>query len=178
VIGVLGKGNDVLETIVPQAFHVMAKPAGAACNLCCDYCFYKDKEKLYPGSDFRMTDMVHEAYIRQLFEAHQVPQVTVAWQGGEPTLMGLEFFRRSIALQKIYQKPGTLVENSLQTNGILLNEEWCRFFHENRFLIGLSMDGPKELHNFYRKDKGGHGKEAMEVLIGYLEPADCSKSTR
>jgi len=135
----------------------MAKPTGSACNLNCDYCFFLKKEKLYPGSNFRMSDEVHEAYIKQLFEAHQVPQVTVAWQGGEPTLMGLDFFRRSVELQKKYQKPGTHIENTFQTNGILLNDEWCQFFHENNFLIGLSLDGPKELHDFYRKDRGGHG---------------------
>jgi len=142
---------------VPQAFHVMAKPTGSACNLHCDYCFFLKKEKLYPGSNLRMSDEVHEAYIRQLLEAHQVPQVTVAWQGGEPTLMGLDFFRRSVELQKKYAKPGTRIENTFQTNGILLNDEWCQFFHENNFLVGLSLDGPKELHNFYRKDKGGQG---------------------
>jgi len=135
----------------------MAKPTGSACNLNCDYCFFLKKEGLYPGSSFRMSDEVHEAYIRQLLEAHQVPQVTVAWQGGEPTLMGLDFFKRSVELQKKYQKPGTRIENTFQTNGILLDDAWCRFFHENNFLIGLSMDGPRELHDFYRKDKGGRG---------------------
>ena len=140
-----------------MAFHIMAKPSGSACNLNCDYCFFLKKEKLYPGSDFRMSDEVHEAYIKQLLEAHQVPQVTVAWQGGEPTLMGLDFFLRSMELQKKYAKPGTRIENTFQTNGILLNADWCRFFHENAFLIGLSMDGPGELHDFYRKDKGGQG---------------------
>ena len=141
----------------PRAFHVMAKPTGSACNLSCDYCFFLKKEKLYPGSAFRMPDDVHEAYIRQLLEAHDVPQVTIAWQGGEPTLMGLDFFRRSIEFQKKYQKPRTRIENTFQTNGILLDDEWCRFFHENSFLIGLSLDGPKELHDAYRKDKGGRG---------------------
>jgi serine-type anaerobic sulfatase-maturating enzyme len=142
---------------VPQAFHIMAKPTGSACNLHCDYCFFLKKENLYPGSGFRMSDAVHEAYIRQLLEAHQVPQVTVAWQGGEPTLMGLDFFRRTVELQKKYQRPGARIENTFQTNGILLNEEWCQFFHENSFLIGLSLDGPQKLHDFYRKDRGGHG---------------------
>jgi uncharacterized protein len=145
------------STNIPKAFHTMAKPTGSACNLNCDYCFFLKKERLYPGSDFRMSDEVHEAYIKQLFEAHQVPQVTVAWQGGEPTLMGLDFFRHSMELQKKYAKPGTRIENTFQTNGILLNDEWCRFFHDNNFLIGLSLDGPKELHDTYRKDKGGHG---------------------
>jgi len=144
-------------TNTPQAFHIMAKPTGSACNLNCDYCFFLKKEQLYPGSTFRMSDEVHEAYIKQLFEAHQVPQVTVAWQGGEPTLMGLDFFRRSMELQKKYQKPGTSIENTFQTNGILLDDEWCRFFHENNFLVGLSLDGPQELHDTFRKDKGGHG---------------------
>jgi len=135
----------------------MAKPTGAQCNLDCSYCFFLKKAMLYPESDFRMTDEVHEAYIRQLFEAHREPRITVAWQGGEPSLMGINFFRRSVELQKKYLKPGTVVENTFQTNGILLDEEWCHFFRENQFLVGLSMDGPKELHDTFRKDKGGHG---------------------
>jgi uncharacterized protein len=152
----------------PKAFHVMAKPTGSACNLNCDYCFFLKKEKLYPESDFRMSEEVHEAYIRQLFEAHDVPQVTVAWQGGEPTLMGLDFFRHSVELQKKYAKPGTRIENTFQTNGILLDDEWCRFFNKNNFLIGLSIDGAKELHDFYRKDKGGHGTFERVVQAVHL----------
>jgi uncharacterized protein len=152
----------------PLAFHVMAKPTGSACNLHCDYCFFLKKEGLYPGSCFRMSDEVHEAYIRQLFEAHHVPQVTVAWQGGEPTLMGLDFFRRSIELQKKYQKPGTRIENTFQTNGILLDDAWCRFFRENGFLIGLSLDGPKDLHDIYRKDRGGRGTFDRVVSAAHL----------
>jgi uncharacterized protein len=144
-------------TDVPKAFHIMAKPTGSACNLKCAYCFFLKKERLYPGSDFRMSDEVHEAYIKQLLEAHDVPEVTVAWQGGEPTLMGLDFFRHSVELQKKYQKPGTCIENTFQTNGILLNDEWCQFFREKNFLVGLSLDGPKDLHDFHRKDKGGRG---------------------
>jgi uncharacterized protein len=135
----------------------MAKPAGAACNLSCEYCFFLKKADLYPGSDLRMSREVHDAYIAQLLEAHQVPQVTVAWQGGEPTLMGLDFFRRSVEFQQSHAKPGTRIENTFQTNGILLDDAWCRFFHENGFLIGLSLDGPRELHDAYRKDRGGHG---------------------
>ncbi|MFH0729064.1 MAG: anaerobic sulfatase maturase [Pseudomonadota bacterium] len=147
----------VSPRIPPRAFHIMAKPTGARCNLHCDYCFFQKKESLYPDSNFHMSDEVHEAYIRQLFEAHTVPEVTVAWQGGEPTLMGLDFFKHSVELQKRYAKPGTRVENTFQTNGVLLNDEWCRFFHENHFLIGLSLDGPKALHDIYRKDKSGKG---------------------
>ena len=142
---------------IPKAFHIMAKPTGSACNLHCGYCFFLKKEKLYPGSDFRMSAQVHEAYIRQLLEFHRTPRVTVAWQGGEPTLMGLDFFRRSVELQNKHRKPGTSIENTFQTNGMLLNDEWCRFFRENNFLVGLSMDGPRELHDFYRKDKAGRG---------------------
>ena len=155
--GAARKGPSRPPSDVPPAFHVMAKPTGSACNLNCDYCFFLKKEALYPGSSFRMPDEVHEAYIRQLLEAHQVPQVTIAWQGGEPTLMGLDFFRRSVELQKKYRKPGTRIENTFQTNGILLDDDWCRFFHDNAFLVGLSLDGPKELHDVHRKDKGGQG---------------------
>jgi uncharacterized protein len=141
----------------PLAFHVMAKPTGARCNLDCAYCFFLKKERLYPDSHFRMTDEVMEQFIRQTIEGHRAPCVTIAWQGGEPTLMGLDFFRRSLKVQKKYARPGTRIENTFQTNGILLNDDWCRFFHENNFLIGLSMDGPKELHDVYRKDRRGRG---------------------
>ncbi len=115
-----------------------------------------------------MSEEVLEAYIKQLLEAHQVPQVTVAWQGGEPTLMGLDFFRRSLELQEKYRRPGTLIENTFQTNGVLLDAEWCQFFRENGFLIGLSLDGPKELHDFYRKDKGGRGTWERAVKAARL----------
>lgn len=145
------------EQIMPQTFHVMAKPTGAKCNLDCAYCFFLKKEQLYPESTFRMTDEVMEGYIRQNIEGQQGPQVTISWQGGEPTLMGLDFFKRSIQIEKKYAKPGTQIENTFQTNGILLDDAWCQFFHENNFLIGLSLDGPKEIHDTYRKDKGGHG---------------------
>ncbi len=140
---------------MPPAFHVMAKPTGARCNLRCDYCFFLKKDKLYPDSHFRMSDEVMEAYIRQTIEAHQVPQVTIAWQGGEPTLMGLDFFRRAVAVEKKYARPGMQIENTLQTNGVLIDAEWCRFLRENHFLVGLSLDGPRRLHDAYRHDKAG-----------------------
>ncbi len=139
----------------PPRIHVLAKPTGAACNLACAYCFFLDKELLYPDSRFRMSDEVLEAYIRQLIEAHRTPQVTVAWQGGEPTLMGVDFYRRAIELQKQYARPGMVFENTMQTNGTLLDDEWCEFFKENDFLIGISIDGPRHLHDTYRLDKGG-----------------------
>jgi len=145
------------DSEAPLAFHVMAKPTGARCNLDCAYCFFLKKEHLYPDSNFRMTDEVMEQFIRQTIEGHRVPHVTIAWQGGEPTLMGLDFFRRSLEVQKRYARPGTRIENTFQTNGILLDDEWCRFFHDNNFLIGLSMDGPGGLHDVYRRDKQGRG---------------------
>lgn len=141
----------------PPRIHVLAKPTGAICNLACSYCFFLDKELLYPGSPFRMTDEMLETYIRQLIAAHRTPQVTVAWQGGEPTLMGVDFYRRAIAYQEQYRRPGMTFENTMQTNGTLLNDEWCEFFLENDFLIGLSIDGPRELHDAYRVNKGGQG---------------------
>lgn len=138
-----------------QVFHVLTKPTGAVCNLDCKYCFFLVKENLYPGSSFRMTEEVQESYIRQVLETHPGPEVSVAWQGGEPTLMGLDFFRRSIELEKKYQKPGIKILNTMQTNGVLLDEKWCDFFCENNFLIGLSLDGPRAMHDAYRVDKGG-----------------------
>jgi len=138
------------------AFHVMAKPTGSRCNLKCDYCFFLEKEQLYPQSTFRMSDEIMEDYIRQTIEAHKVPQVTIAWQGGEPTLMGLDFFRRAVEIEKKYMKPRMRIENTLQTNGVLIDKEWSEFLHENRFLVGLSLDGPREMHDAYRKDKAGN----------------------
>jgi uncharacterized protein len=133
----------------------MAKPTGARCNLRCAYCFFLKKERLYPGSEFRMSDEVMDAYVRQTLDAHQVSDVSLAWQGGEPTLMGLDFFRRAVAAEQKHARPGQRIENTLQTNGVLLDEEWCRFLHENQFLVGLSLDGPRELHDAYRRDKAG-----------------------
>jgi len=139
----------------PPAFHLLAKPRGAICNLDCKYCFYLSKEELYKGSTFRMTDEMLETYIRQLIESHLTPEVTVAWQGGEPTLMGLDFFRRSIVYEKEYAKPGMHIQNTIQTNGTLINDEWAAFFKENNFLVGLSIDGPREMHDYYRVDRMG-----------------------
>jgi uncharacterized protein len=133
----------------------MAKPTGAICNLSCSYCFFLNKEKLYPGSRFRMTDEVLEAYVRQYVEAQREPEVTMTWQGGEPTLMGLEFFERSVALAKKYAPPGVRVEHTMQTNGTLLDDEWCEFLRGNGFLVGLSLDGPREFHDAYRVDRRG-----------------------
>jgi uncharacterized protein len=133
----------------------MAKPTGARCNLRCDYCFFLEKERLYPGSDFRMSDELMEAYIAQTASAQQVPQVTLAWQGGEPTLMGLDFFRRACAAEAGRVPAGLSVERTVQTNGVLLDDEWCAFLAENDYLVGLSIDGPQEMHDAYRRDLRG-----------------------
>lgn len=138
-----------------RAFHVMAKPTGARCNLDCAYCFFLKKERLYPGGTFRMTDGVMERYVRQTIAAHRVPRVTIAWQGGEPTLMGLDFFRRAVDVEMDALRPGMTVENTLQTNGVLLDDAWCEFLHEKGFLVGLSMDGPRAMHDAYRRNKAG-----------------------
>ena len=140
---------------IPPRVHVLAKPTGAACNLDCAYCFFLNKERLYPGSRFRMSDEVLENYICQLIASHRSSQVTVAWQGGEPTLMGLDFYRRAIDLQEKYRKPGMRFENTMQTNGTLLDDEWCAFLRENDFLVGISIDGPRKLHDVHRVDKRG-----------------------
>ena len=142
----------------PRAFHLLAKPTGAVCNLDCSYCFFLSKEMLYPGSRFRMADELLEQYVKQLIEAHAgVPEVAIAWQGGEPTLMGVDFFRRSVELAEVYLQPGQRATYTIQTNGTLLDEEWAAFFKDNDFLVGISIDGPRELHDTYRVNKGGKG---------------------
>jgi uncharacterized protein len=142
----------------PPAFHLLAKPTGAICNLDCTYCFFLSKEMLYPGSRFRMADDLLEAYLQQLIEAHaRAPEVMVAWQGGEPTMMGLDFFRRSVELAEKHRLPHQRIVYTIQTNGTLLDEEWATFFKENDVLVGLSIDGPKDIHDAYRVDKGGKG---------------------
>ena len=151
-----GPGPILTVPGAPMAFHVMAKPTGATCNLDCEYCFFLSKEMLYPGSRFRMAEELQETYLRQLLEAHdRAPEVVIAWQGGEPTMMGLDFFRRSIEIQKRYARPGQKLLNTLQTNGTLLTDEWGAFLKENDFLVGISIDGPREMHDTYRVDKGG-----------------------
>ncbi len=141
----------------PPAVHVLSKPTGAICNLGCSYCFFLDKELLYEGDRFRMSDELAETYIRSLVEAHETSQVTVAWQGGEPTLMGLDFYRRVMDLEEKYRRPGMTYLNTMQTNGTLLTDEWCEFLAEHDYLIGISIDGPRELHDTYRVTKKGEG---------------------
>lgn len=138
-----------------RPFHVMTKPNGPSCNLACDYCFYLDTTELYPEvEDFRMSVDTLETYIEQMFEAHPGPVVTFSWQGGEPTLLGIEFFETVIDLQRKHAPSGTDVQNCLQTNGTILDDDWGRFLAENEFLVGISLDGPKRLHDRYRRTRG------------------------
>jgi uncharacterized protein len=134
---------------------VLSKPSGPICNLDCSYCFFLSKESLYPGDTFRMSDEVLERYLRQLLESQDDPEVTIAWQGGEPTLMGVDFFRRALALVDRYRRPDQVVHHTIQTNGTLLTDEWCELFAEHGFLVGISVDGPEALHDAYRLDKRG-----------------------
>lgn len=157
----------------PPAFHLLAKPTGAICNLDCEYCFFLSKEMLYPDDRFHMNDETLEEYISQLLDAHRAPEVTVAWQGGEPTMMGLDFFRRSIELVEKHRRPDQRVLHTIQTNGTLLNERWASFFKEHGFLVGISIDGPRDVHDTYRVDPRGEGS-FDRVLRGYghLRDAD------
>ena len=151
---------------VPPAFHLLAKPTGPICNLDCEYCFFLSKEALYPGDRFRMADELLETYLRQLLEAHRTPEVTVAWQGGEPTMMGLDFFKRSVELVERLRKPWQQVQHTIQTNGVLLDDSWAAFFKQHGFLVGLSIDGPKHIHDAYRVDQRGEGS-FDRVMAGY-----------
>lgn len=138
-------------------FSLLAKPTGAACNLACQYCFYLGKQELYPESNLQMPEEVLKAYIKQLLGSHKNREVSIAWQGGEPTLMGLDFFQLSVELAKKYQKPGQKIIYSMQTNGMLLTDEWCAWLKKHDFLIGLSMDGTPDMHNAFRVNKAGMG---------------------
>jgi len=137
-----------------HGFHVLTKPIGPICNLDCTYCFYLEKQQLYPEEkSWRMNDVALESYIRQYILSQPGPEVHFAWQGGEPTLLGVEFFQKAVALQKKHAG-GRKIDNALQTNGTLLDDRWCEFLVANHFLVGLSIDGPRELHDRYRVDKG------------------------
>lgn len=135
---------------------VMAKPSSSRCNLDCHYCFYFEKEKLYPerGTDWWMDESTLELYVRQQIEAQVSGDITFSWQGGEPTLMGVEYFQKAVALQQKYAD-GRPIQNAFQTNGILINDEWCAFFKQHDFLVGVSIDGPADLHDCYRVNRAG-----------------------
>lgn len=140
-----------------HAFHVMAKPIGPRCNLDCTYCYYLEKEALYPGeSRFRMLPDILEIFIRDYITSQSATgqrEIWFAWQGGEPTMLGLSYFRTIVALQRKHCPPGRTIANALQTNGTLLDDDWAQFLHQEGFLVGLSLDGPPHLHDYYRRDR-------------------------
>ncbi|MCZ7629749.1 MAG: radical SAM protein [Microthrixaceae bacterium] len=151
----------------PAVFHLMAKPTGAVCNLDCSYCFFLSKELLYPGDRFRMADDLLESYIRQTIESQPQQEVVIAFQGGEPTLMGIGFFERAIAHAHHYRQPGQTVSFTIQTNGVLIDDRWARFLAENRFLVGISIDGPRDMHDIHRVDKAG--RPTFDRVVAGLE---------
>ena len=148
-------------------YHLLAKPAGAACNLGCQYCFFLSKENLYPPRESPlMSDALLETYIRQLMQSSPGPQVDVAWQGGEPMLRGLDFFRRSVELANKYRQPHQHIQHTIQTNGTLIDDAWAEFFKRNNYLVGISIDGPRHLHDVYRVNKRNQGS-FDDVLRGW-----------
>jgi uncharacterized protein len=141
-----------------RRMHVMVKPTGALCNLDCIYCYYLSKQQLLGKPEqWRISDEVLESFIRQYFEGQNYKEVVFSWQGGEPTLLGVDFFKKVVALEKKYCPSHVRCENDLQTNGTLIDKSWCEFLHEENFLVGLSIDGTKSLHDAFRKDKSGQG---------------------
>jgi len=166
--------SDPIDHAAPAArvpsFHILTKPIGPICNLDCTYCFYLEKERLYPDQTrWRMPDDVLEAYIRQYIEGQSVPEISFAWQGGEPTLLGVDFFRRAVALQRKYAN-GKKIHNALQTNGTLLDDGWGEFLAGEDFLVGLSLDGPREINDLYRRDK--QQRDTFDDVmrgLGYLQ---------
>lgn len=152
----MAQGKTVIFNPLTYPIYVMAKPIGAMCNLDCHYCYYLEKGELYKGISPKMSDDILERYIKDYIECQPTPDVLFTWHGGETLLRGLDFFRKAIRLQQQYAQ-GRNITNTIQTNGILLNDEWCRFFKENNFLVGISLDGPEHIHDRYRRDKSGRG---------------------
>lgn len=155
----------------PTPFHIMTKPQGPRCNIDCKYCYYLEKEKLYPDEKkFRVSDEVLEAYIQQSTEAALAaghPEILFAWQGGEPLMLGLDYFRKIVALQQKYAPANVPVANTLQTNGMLLDDDWGTFLKDNGFLVGISIDGPKAIHDKYRIDRAG--RPTFDAVMRGLE---------
>ncbi len=149
-----------------REFQIFAKPAGSRCNLACEYCYYLETQELYPGESLRMSEQLLETYIVQHIQASTEQTILFSWHGGEPTILGLDYFQTIVELQQKHRPPGKFIINGIQTNGTLLDKKWCRFFQKHKFLVGISLDGPKELHDMYRKSKTG--KSAFDqTLYGY-----------
>lgn len=153
----------------PDAFHVIVKPIGPVCNLDCTYCYYLDKKQLYPKKkSFCMPDEILDELTRQYIESQPdgIPELQFSWQGGEPTLLGIAFFQKALQLQKKYQRSGMRIQNTIQTNGTLLTQEWGQFFHDESFLVGISIDGPEDIHDRFRRNSSEEPsfKQAMYGL--------------
>ncbi len=154
------------QNVRPQGLHIMAKPNGPLCNLRCEYCFYTEKEALFPkGENYRMPDDILTAYIEKYIALNNTaPEIPFVWQGGEPTLSGIEFFKKVVGLQGKFAGHKK-IKNSLQTNGTTLTDEWCVFLKKHNFMVGISIDGPEEIHNRYRVDRS-EGPTFDKVLRG------------
>ena len=152
------------KTTVPQSLSLLVKPASYLCNISCEYCFYQRVHDLYHDGSLKMNSAMLEVVIKKTLAAGAAIN-SICWQGGEPLLMGLDFFREAVALQKKYAKPGQIIENSIQTNGLLLNDAWCEFFRNEHFLVGISLDGPYRIHDHYRKNHKNEGT-FHEVMQG------------
>lgn len=149
------KMNNTFVSPFAKPVYVMMKPAGAVCNLACDYCYYLEKKKLYPAVKNQvMSEQLLEKFIREYLECQTMPQVLFTWHGGEALMRPVSFYKRALELQRQYAR-GRQIDNSIQTNGTLLDDEWCRFFRENNFLVGISVDGPQRFHDEYRRNKQG-----------------------
>lgn len=162
----IARGNH--DVVTRRAFHLLAKPTGATCNLDCSYCFFLSKDALYPNQSHRMSSATLAEYIEQLLDAQPDGDVNIAWQGGEPTLMGTDFFRRAIEMAEQVRRPRQTLLHSVQTNGVLLDDEWARLFAEHRVLVGLSLDGPARLHDIHRIDKKGDGTHSAVITAWNL----------
>ena len=146
--------EDIIKRNERRGFTSMVKPVGSLCNMRCKYCYYLDKAALYDNHQPKMDDALLENYIRANIEGNNSPVIAFAWHGGEPLLAGKEFFRKAVALQQRYGE-GRTIENSIQTNGLLIDDEWCQIFRDNNFLVGVSIDGPESIHDAHRVDVGG-----------------------
>jgi uncharacterized protein len=161
----------------PRPFHLMIKPAGPACNLACAYCYYLEKSAYYPDSQLRMDDETLERVTAAYLQADPAPEVVFGWQGGEPLLIGLDFFRRALELQTKHARPGQRALNALQTNATLITDEWALFFAEHNFLVGVSLDGPPELHDRYRVDRAGrptYARAHAGILLLQHHNVECN----
>ncbi|GAL32171.1 putative arylsulfatase regulatory protein [Vibrio maritimus] len=156
-----------------KRMHVMAKPIGAVCNIDCNYCYYLSKQDLLEykkGCSPEMDEAMLEQYIKNYIQAQNTPEIIFSWQGGEPTMLGLNYFKKIVELQAKYQPPGVKISNDLQTNGTLLDDKWCEFLAKHNFLVGLSIDGPQMLHDAYRTNRAGRGthKQVMKLSNYYI----------